>query len=137
MVVAKTEGIDQDDKNVTVWNYGQVVFSLPVSTFTVTTNKTILKLGESATISVRIHDINGNPVVAESTLSFSSADGELSTSSITTGDPGQIIYRTTLTNNLDPLSDSKTQTVVSVKLTSPNGNITAESQPILLTLDSM
>jgi len=137
VVIARTEGLDQDGKNVTVWNYGQVVFSLPVGTFTVTTDKTILNLGETATITVRIYDINGNPVVNASTISFSSASGELSTSSITTGDPGRTSFQTTLTNDLNPNADSKTYTVVSVRLTSPNGNITAESQPILLTLDSM
>jgi len=136
VVIAKTEGLDQNDENITVFNIGQVVFSMPVYVFTVEANKDTLNVGESTSILITIHDVNGNPVVGESTLTISSASGAVSTKSITTTDPGQITYHTTLSNDLDPLYDTPGSTVVSVKLESPNGGYTVESAPIYLTISS-
>jgi len=136
-VIASTEGIDQNGDEATVWNFCQVIFSGPVHTFTVTSDADTLNIGQVAVIYITIKDINGNPIVGDSAITITASEGKLSTKSITTGDPGQIIYTTTLTNDLDPLTDTPGYAVVSVKLVSPNGNHTVElDKPIYLTTSS-
>ena len=137
IVTAHTEGIDHEGNEVTVWNYTPVVFSLNVSTFTVVPATNILYRGQSTVITITIHDINGNPVMGGSEMTLSTTIGELSTKILTTGSPGDTTYKITLTNNLDPLSDSSGDTVVSVKLTSPNGgDKTVASIPIYMSISS-
>ena len=45
-------------------------------------------------------------------------------------------YEVTLTNDLDPLSDSSGDTVVTVELKGPNGEKTVTSVPIYLSISS-
>ena len=135
VITAETEGMDHNGNNVTVWNYTQVIFSTNVSVFRVVGDTTSLNIGEVAQITITIHDYNGNPVVKDSELTIATTDGALSTSSITTGDPGQVTFTTTLTNDLDPLVDSPGNAVISVSLDSPNGVHTAQIEnPIYLTI---
>ncbi|MBT4484380.1 MAG: hypothetical protein HOC71_11970, partial [Candidatus Latescibacteria bacterium] len=138
VVSAYTEGRDHNGDNVTAWNYGLVVFSGPVSTFTVDSSKNTLYVTESATITITVHDQNGNPVVGGSEISLSTTLGSLSTDSITTGDPGVTVYTATLTNDLNPLLSGATSgsAVVLVELSSPNGNYIVESFPIFLSISS-
>jgi len=136
IVTAHTEGIDHAGNEVTVWNYTPVVFSLKVSTFTAVPATNILYKGQSTVITITIHDSNGNPVMGGSEMTLSSTLGELSTKTLTTGSPGDTTYKATLTNNLDPLSDTSGDTIVSVKLTSPNGDKTVASIPIYMSTSS-
>ena len=70
-------------------------------------------------------------------MSLSSTIGELSTKVLTTGSPGGTTYKISLTNSLDPLSDSSGDTVVSVKLTTPNGgDKTVSSIPVYMSVSS-
>ncbi len=136
IVTAHTEGIDHVGDEVTVWNYAPVVFSRNVSTFTVVPAANSLLRGVSTVVTITIYDINGNPIMGGSEMTISSTIGELSAKILTTGSPGETTYKITLTNNLDPLSDAAGDTVVSVKLTSPNGNKTVASIPIYMSLSS-
>jgi len=132
IVTAYSQGLDDNNNQVIAWNYVPIVFSLPVSTFEVTTDKTELHLGETANLTIRIYDVNGNPVVGGSTIDFESDLGALSPKSIGTSSPGKTTYYVSLTNDKDPTYGVPGNTVVSVKLTSPNGNITMISPPIFL-----
>ncbi len=137
VITARTEGVDQDGDNVTVWNYAQVIFSLAVTNFSVSANDYSLDLGEVAQITIDISDVNGNPVLANSTIAVTSTEGELSSKSFTTADPGKTQFITSLTNNLDPLTDSPSNAIVTVKLTSENGNHSVDIiQPIYLTINA-
>ena len=131
-VTARTEGVDQNGRQVTVWNYVPIVFSREVSTFEVTPESVTLLNGRSTVITVTIHDINGNPVVGGSTLEFSSAMGSLSSSKITTNALGGTKYTVTLTNDLDPINSTPGNTVVTVKFKGSNGELTQSSAPIYL-----
>ncbi|MBN1294488.1 MAG: Ig-like domain-containing protein [Candidatus Latescibacteria bacterium] len=137
VVTAYTEGVDHNGDEVTVWNYAPIVFSLAVDTFDVDAGASILYRGQSTVITITIHDINGNPVMGKSEMTIKSSLGTLSNSSITTGSPGKTRYTVTLTNNLDPLNDTSADTVVSVTLTSPNGNLTASSIPIYMSISQL
>lgn len=132
IVTAYSQGLDDDNNQVIAWNYVPIVFSLSVNTFTVTTDKTEIHLGETAKLTVTIHDVNGNPVVGGSTIDITSEIGALSPKSIETSSPGKTTYYVYLTNDKDSQFDTPENAVVSVKLTSPNGNITLSSPPILL-----
>jgi hypothetical protein len=137
VVTAQTEGMDHNGNNVTVWNYTQVIFSLPVYTFTVSANNYLLDIGEVAAITIRIQDSNGNPIVHDSEVSIATTKGSLSTTSVTTGDPGRTLYMTTLTNDLDPLHDTPGNAVITVRLQSHNGDHTIEiDNPVYLTINA-
>ena len=56
----------------------------------------------------------------------------LSKEKITTDDPGRTTYTVTLTNDLDPVTQTPGNTVISVELNSPNGSDTVDSAPIFL-----
>ena len=101
---------------------------------TITANKDTVYRGDKTDIIITIHDMNENPIVGGSTLTLSSTLGTLSQRSITTGDPGQIKYHVTLTNDLDPLAgDNPGYAVVTVKLESPNGSGSIEKSVYLST----
>ncbi len=134
VVMAYTEGLDHLGRNVVVWNYAPVVFSGQVTTFTVVPDDTLLNLGESTGITITIADFNGNPIMHGSAITISTSLGLLSNNSITTGDPGVTEYFVSLTNDLDPLTDTAGNATVTVKLVSPNGTSTMQSVPISLTI---
>jgi hypothetical protein len=121
---------------VTVWNYRPIVFSQEVSMFTVDPGLTTVLRGESTDITVMVHDLNGNPIVGGSTIEFSTQMGVLSTAKITTYTPGVTVYTVTLTNDLDPLVDTAGNTVVTVRVKSPNGEYTKQSVPIFMSVSS-
>ncbi|MCE5251014.1 Ig-like domain-containing protein [bacterium] len=133
IVTAQTEGVNQNGNEVTVWNFVPIIFSLGVSTFEINTEPEILYNGETAIFEIVVHDVNGNPVVGGSEITFASAKGVLSTSKIVTNSPGEIRYTVSLTNNLDPEKDKAGNTVVTATLASPNGKATA-SDAIYLSL---
>jgi hypothetical protein len=132
IITAYTQGVDQKGRQVTVWNYVPIAFSRQVTTFTVEPGTTTLLNGKSTDITITIHDFNNNPVMGGSTLEFSTALGSLSTTKVTTNSPGTNTYRVSLTNDIDPINDTPGNTVVTVKLTSPNGNLTETSAPIYM-----
>ena len=92
VITAYTEGVDHLGRNVTVWNYAQIVFSRQVLTFTVVPDVNLLGVGQSTTLAITIKDVNGNPVVAGSELSISTTVGALSKRTMITADPGQTTY---------------------------------------------
>jgi hypothetical protein len=132
IVTAQTSGLNEDGAQVVAWNYVPIIFSLPVSTFTVTTDKNTIHLGETAVLTIRLYDINGNPVVGGSTLTIASDVGAVSPASIETASPGSTTYKVSITNNKDPQFGISGNAVVSILLTSPNGNVSITSPPILL-----
>ncbi|MFC1650396.1 Ig-like domain-containing protein [Candidatus Latescibacterota bacterium] len=136
IVTAQTRGLNENDEQVIAWNYIPIIFSLPINdsaTFTVTSDSTSLHLGETATLTIRLYDSNGNPVVGGSILNFSSSvEGSLSPSRMETSSPGQTTFTVSLTNDKDPSFGISGDTIVSVELISPNGNVSASSLPILL-----
>ncbi|MDZ7372352.1 MAG: hypothetical protein ONB23_00140 [candidate division KSB1 bacterium] len=133
-ILAVTEGVDASGRAVKVWNVCNVVFSGPISTFVVTADRDTLYPGESATITIVIHDQNGNPIVPGSRIMAEAAAGKLSWSDLTTDDPGRVRYSLTLTNNLDPTDPEArpTATPVTVRVQSRNGNVEASTPPIQL-----
>lgn len=137
IVTAYTQGMDQENREVSAWNYVPIVFSRQVSVFTVVPAENTLLNGRSTEITVTVYDTNGNPIVGGSTLEFSTALGSLSTSKITTNSPGTTEYTFTLTNNLDPINDTPGNTVVTVKLTSSNGEVTKTSIPIYMSTSTL
>jgi hypothetical protein len=132
IVAAYSQGVDNEGRTVTVWNYVPIIFSLQVSTFEIESDKDIVYLGQTATITVTVHDKNGNPVMGGSKLTFETSNGVLSTKEIITNAFSGTEYRISLLNNLDPDVDQATDTIVSVKLDSPNGKMSSFSQPIHL-----
>lgn len=136
IVTATSRGVDHLERQVDVWNYVPIVFSKDVYIFTVTSNTYSLDVGETATITVRIYDINGNPVVGGSLINYSSKLGSLSHNQEETNTPGTTTYYVTLTNDLDPDVDTPGTTVVNVSLESANGNIVKLlDQPIQMTIN--
>ncbi|MHB9029752.1 MAG: Ig-like domain-containing protein, partial [Candidatus Latescibacterota bacterium] len=135
-VIAYTQGVDQSGRQVTVWNYRPIVFSQEVSMFSVDPGVTTVLRGQSTEITVIVHDLNGNPIVGGSTIEFSTQMGALSNSKITTNTPGVTVYTVTLTNDLDPLVDTAGNTVVTVRVKSPNGEYTKQSVPIFMSVSS-
>ena len=125
-ILAKTAGQDQNGNDITVWASTLVVFSSGIHTFTATTNKTELNIGESAHITIRLYDVNGNPVAAGSSLNVSSESGELSETELMPEPErygfGSTIFSTQLSNNLDPENDKAKTTNVLIELKSPNGD---------------
>ncbi len=132
-VLAVTEGVDANGNPAKVWGVTNVVFSGAITTFKVIQPPVdTLYTGESTQIIFDIYDINGNPIVAGSTISASvSNGGALSWTSIETEDPGVTRYYLTLANNLDPGSgDTKIKkTTVFIKVDSENGNPSLEVSP--------
>ena len=134
-VLAKTHGRDQNGEDAIVYAVGQFVFSGPLSRFEVETDRDALDIGEVATITVRVQDVNGNPVAKGSTLKAETSHGRLSDTDLMPGPEqywyGSTIHRTQLINNLDPAEDVTRYADVTFKLQSPNGTA-SESIPILL-----
>jgi len=136
IVTARSMGLDNIDRQVEVWNFVPIIFSLDVYRFDVTADRYVLDIGETARITVRIYDKNGNPVVGGSKISYDSKLGALSHTQEETNTPGTTWYFVALTNNLDPDTSSPGTTVVNVQLESPNGNIVQLlDQPIQLTIN--
>ena len=134
-VTATSVGLDNLGRQVKVWNYLPVVFSLEVSTFTADVDKSTINVGQTSIIHVKIHDKNGNPIVGGSTLTFDSKLGSLSNRIIETNSPGKTDYYVSLTNNLNPFTDKAGDAIVSITLDSPNGKYTISVPPIYLTID--
>jgi len=142
-VLAKTQGCDQflhqtdqSDSTVMVYTYGGVIFSGPLNTkimpdgqlygFRVNADKDSLKRGEAAMITIRVYDINGNPVSQGSTLTASSSKGRLAQTNFMPSPEkyglGSTYYSTYLVNNLDPIDDKAGTAVITFYLESPNGS---------------
>jgi len=138
VILAWTWGRDQDTTDVKVWNTNLIVFSKSVDMtpktddsygyegFYANVDKTELDIGESAIITIRLHDIHGNPVAANSTLTASAPRGRFSKTEFIS-DPdtygyGKTTFWTQFTNNLIPLIDESTEVIVTIELISPNGS---------------
>jgi len=132
LVTALSQGVNDDGEQVIAWNFVPIIFSLQVAVFTVQSDKASLEIGETATITVRVYDSNGNPVVGGTEINFLSRWGSVSTNQITTNTPGTTIYQIALTNNLDPDVDESTDAIITVSLDGPNGTLTAFSPPVYL-----
>ena len=144
-VLAKTQGCDQylhqsdqSDSTVMAFTYGGVIFSAPLNGniwpdgqlqgFRVNANRDTLKLGEAATIDIRVYDVNGNPVSQGSTLTASSSKGRLAQTTFMPSPEkyglGSTFYSTYLLNNLDPVDDKPGTAEITFNLESPNGSAT-------------
>ena len=136
-ILAVTEGVDASGNSARVWSVADLVFSGRISVFEITVSDTVLSPGESALITFRIYDENGNPIVPGSEISLASDGGRLSWSSLITDDPGVTRYQVLFTNNLDPTDpDARPVTTpVTVSVSSPNGNLIKDSKPISLILN--
>ncbi len=136
-VLAVTEGVDAEGRPAKVWSVCSVVFSGPITRFEVTVDRDTLYPGESALISIVVHDENGNPIVPGSKISAEAAAGKLSWTELTTDDPGRTRYYVTLTNNIDPTDPQAkpTATPVTIKIHSQNGNVQASTRPIQLLIN--
>ena len=137
-ILAVTEGVDSNGNSARAWSVTGIVFSGLISTFEVTTSATDLLPTESATIDIKIYDVNGNPIVAGSEIIASASGGALSwNTALITGDPGVTRYQLTITNNLDPTdADAKEITTpVTISVTSQNGNAVKSSPGIYLRLN--
>ncbi len=136
-ILAVTEGVDANGHSARVWAVTDLVFSGAIQVFEITVSDTALSPGESAIVSFKIYDVNGNPIAPGSEISIQASEGELSWTSLTTGDPGVTHYQVLLTNNLDPTDpDARaTTTTVNITVNSPNGNLIKSSTPINLNLN--
>ncbi|MBN1350198.1 hypothetical protein JXJ21_12360 [candidate division KSB1 bacterium] len=139
VLLAHTWGRNQNNEVVKVWAPALIVFSSQIHTFTVSTDKSTLDIGEYANISIRLYDIHGNPVAAGSNLYATTTKGELS-ERILMPDAGHYGYGATyfttqLTNNLNPISSVAGIAVVTIVLNSPNGSGKL-TVPINLTLNT-
>jgi hypothetical protein len=124
-LMASTHGKDQDGKDAIVYAMNSAVFSGPLYFFEVKTDKTVLKLGEAALISIRVFDLNGNPMARGSSLSAATSAGKVSNTSLMASADrygyGTTSFTIYLLNNLDPLEQLATTAEVTIKLDSPNG----------------
>ncbi|MBN1540559.1 Ig-like domain-containing protein [candidate division KSB1 bacterium] len=124
IVLALTSGQDQFGNPISVWAANGVIYSTAVHTFTAQTDKTELYVGESAFITIRLFDTNGNPVAAGSSLTASTSKGSLSKSELmpnaTEYGYGTTFFSTELTNSLEKDDDPVTAKVT-INLRSPNG----------------
>jgi len=126
-VLATSEGVDENGNSAIAWSVCDVVFSGAVEEFSFTKNTPVdtLWIGGLAGMTIRIRDINGNPIVPESVLTAETTAGALSWTTWTTGDPGQIEYSLSVGNDLAPKEPGdETEfkpALVTVKLDSPNG----------------
>lgn len=132
IITAYTKGVDQNGRQVTVWNYVPVVFTNWISVFTAEPATTNLLNGQSTVITITVHDENMNPVILGTELSLSTDMGVLSTTKITTDDLGRIKYYVTLTNNIDPINGTPGNTVVTVKLKNKNHELQVSTVPIYM-----
>ncbi|MFQ5863947.1 MAG: invasin domain 3-containing protein [bacterium] len=136
-ILAVTEGVDANGNSARVWSVTSLVFSGLIDVFDIEVSDTDLSPGESALITFKIYDVNGNPIVPGSEIAIRSSAGELSWTSLNTGDPGVTRYQVLLTNNIDP-SDPEAQaatTTVTITVNSQNGNVINSSEPINLNLN--
>lgn len=135
-ILAWTEGVDSSGNKAAVWAVTNLVFSGPIAHFTATVSDTSIAPGESVHIQIEVYDVNGNPIVAGSTISAESSAGSLSWTSFVTSDPGQTVYDLYLTNDLDPTDPNarETSTRVTIKITSDNGNAVLSTPSIRLRL---
>jgi len=135
-ILAHSEGIDENNESARAWAVASVIYSRGIpggeSTamaprFTSITDADTLNPGEYANIIIELWDVNGNPVVGNSILEASleptSAKGELSWETLTTGDPGTCYYYLAVYNTIDPTkADDRPGWVrVMIHVTSVNG----------------
>ena len=103
-----------------------MVFSSALHTFTAVCDKSLINVGESANIYIRIYDIHGNPVAAGSKLTASATKGKMSETDLMPAANdygfGTTYFGTTITNDLKPGQDESTNAVVTIELDSPNGS---------------
>ncbi len=124
-IIASTHGRDQNGNDAVIFATHMAVFSGPIAVFDISSNRDSLNLGEVATISIVVYDINGNPPARGSTLTADASKGEISNSSLMPTPErygyGATFFQTQLLNNLDPILDKSGMAKVSIKLDSPNG----------------
>ncbi|MFQ6113148.1 MAG: invasin domain 3-containing protein [bacterium] len=136
-ILAVTEGVDANGNSARVWSVTSLVFSGLINVFDIQVSDTDLSPGESAVITFKIYDVNGNPIVPGSEISIRSSAGELSWTSLKTSDPGITHYQVLLTNDIDP-TDPDAQpatTSVTIEVRSANGNVIKSSESINLKLN--
>ncbi len=126
-VLATSQGVDADGDPAVAWSVCDVVFSGAVDEFSFAKNTPVdtLWIGGSAGMTIRIADVNGNPIVPESVLTAETTAGALSWTIWKTGDPGQIEYGLSVGNDLEPKETGEETefkpALVTVMLDSPNG----------------
>jgi hypothetical protein len=137
VVLATTQGRDQNGRDAKVFDTNMAVFSGGIARFDVSVmnDVTSLKLGQTAVIVIRIYDINGNPPGAGSTLKAKTSAGELSgTDLMSERDDygyGSTAFTTVLVNNLDPLKDKPQTAEVEIEF---SGNASKLSRSVYIDL---
>ncbi len=137
IIYATTHGRNQNGEDAMVYSTNMAIFSGPILRYDVTVvgDKDTLRLGETATIQIRIYDLNGNPPAAGSTLKASTSAGKMSVENLMPDKNnygfGSTFFTTTLLNNLDPTKDEPTMAEVSVEF---NGNSVRLSRSVYLYL---
>ncbi|MCK5733401.1 MAG: Ig-like domain-containing protein [Candidatus Latescibacteria bacterium] len=126
-VLAESKGTDGAGNPAAAWGVCDVIFSGAVETFSFTKDAPVDKLwiGGWAGMTIRIVDVNGNPIVPGSDLTAETTAGALSWTALTTGDPGSIEYGLSIGNDLSARKPDEERefkpALVTVKLDSPNG----------------
>ncbi|MCG8607420.1 Ig-like domain-containing protein [bacterium] len=136
-ILAVTEGVDASGNPARVWSVTSLVFSGIIAVCEAAASSTSLAPGESSTISFKIYDENGNPIVPGSEIAITVMGGALSWSNLTTDDPGITHYSVSLTNNLDPSDPDAREifTPVTISVTSQNGRVIKSTEVIHLRLN--
>lgn len=136
-ILAVTEGVDASGNPARIWSVTSLVFSGVITTCEATPSSTSLAPGEASTISFKIYDVNGNPIVPGSDISIGVQGGALSWSNLTTDDPGITHFSVSLTNNLDPSDPDAREifTPVTITVISENGRIVKSTEAIHLRLN--
>lgn len=122
-IMARSEGVDEDNNSVQVWDLHHVIFSEEIPggdfrgnpplyeapRFWSYVDKDTIDPGEFTTIEIELWDRNGNPIVGGSevraTAVPSGVKAELSWTSRTTSDPGVTRYNLRLYNTIDPTKE--------------------------------
>ncbi|MBD3386974.1 hypothetical protein GF407_18870 [candidate division KSB1 bacterium] len=138
-IIASTHGRDQNGNDAVVFATHMAVFSGSIAVFDISSDRDSLDLGEVATISIVVYDINGNPPARGSTLTADASNGEISNSSLMPTPErygyGATFFQTQLLNDLDPVLDKAGMAKVNIKLDSPNG-VVSEAVYIYLSKDN-
>lgn len=135
-VLATTQGRDQNGNDAVVYGLNRGVFSGSVLEFRATAARDTLRPGESTIISIRVFDVNGNPVAKGSSLTASVNAGQLSATDLMASAErygfGTTFFTTSLLNTLDAKIDESKMVDVVFRLDSPNGSGTINTQVYLI-----
>jgi hypothetical protein len=125
-ILATTHGRDQNGEDAVAFYVGRLIFSGPLAVFDVTADDYSLSIGQAATITVRVYDVNGNPLAAGSSLKVETSAGALSAEQLMATEKnygyGSTTFQVQLVNNLDSQAESPATALVRFILESPNGS---------------